>query len=242
MRPLGLHWISRVDPPDAFPPIENALVEPDGLLAAGGDLSEERLLFAYRHGIFPWFDEGQPILWWSPHPRCVIEPQDFHASRRLRRALNRSGFEISFNRAFDAVIAGCSAPRPGQNDTWITADMAASYQSLHRRGWAHSVEVWRDDELAGGLYGLAVGRVFFGESMFSAVTDGSKAALLALCRLLNEQEFALLDCQIVSPHLLTLGASLMSRSEFRTVLDTACSTVEPFDDWPPGRQSIRHYL
>ena len=242
MRSPGLYWISSSDPPDAFPPIEYALTEPDGLLAAGGDLSEDRLLYAYRHGIFPWFDDGQPILWWSPDPRCVIQPRDFHVSRRLRRTLKGSRFMVSFNREFRGVMAGCAAPRPGQQGTWITADMTSSYQSLHHGGWAHSVEVWLDEELAGGLYGLAIGRVFFGESMFSAVTDASKVALLALCCLLDEQGFALLDCQVASSHLLALGATLMPRSDFQTVLDAACKPAERFDRWPREFLAAAHSL
>lgn len=242
MRSPGLHWIANTDPPDAFPAIENALVEPDGLLAAGGDLSEERLLYAYRHGIFPWFDEGQPILWWSPDPRCVIRPEELHVSRRLRRTLRRARFTVTFNRRFRDVMTGCAGPRPGQRGTWITDDMTVAYRALHRDGWAHSVEVWRDDELAGGLYGLAIGRVFFGESMYSDTPHASKAAMLALCRLLAEHGFALLDCQVVSPHLITLGATLMPRRRFRKILDAACEPVRRFVDWPAERLPVADLL
>ena len=167
-------WISANDPPDTFPDIGRAMREPDGLLAAGGDLSAARLLTAYRLGIFPWFDEGQPILWWSPDPRCVLLPGEFHASRRLRRELRRSGAEIRFNTSFDEVIARCADPRPGQYGTWITREMIAAYTRLHADGWAHSIEVWQRDALIGGLYGLAIGRVFFGESMFSLQSNASK--------------------------------------------------------------------
>lgn len=235
MRSPGLHWISSSDPPHAFPDIENALTEPDGLLAAGGDLSEDRLVFAYSRGIFPWFDDGQPILWWSPDPRCVIEPQDFHTPRRLRRALRSKGFEISFNCRFDEVIAACAGPRPGQHGTWITDDMATAYRGLHRQGWAHSVEVWLDDQLAGGLYGLAIGGVFFGESMYSETTNASKAALVALCQVLVQHDFSLLDCQVLSSHLLTLGAILMPRSRFKKILHSSCEPTVPFAAWPQGR-------
>lgn len=227
-----LRWITSSDPPQAFPDIDDALIEPQGLLAAGGDLSAERLLYAYRHGIFPWFEEGQPILWWSPDPRCVIRPRDFHVSRRLRRSLLGSGFGLSVNRRFDDVMAGCAAPRPGQHGTWITDEMTAAYRALHGEGWAHSVEVWSEGDLVGGLYGLAIGRLFFGESMYSRSSHASKAALLLLCSMLREHDFPLLDCQVVSPHLLTLGAVLLPRQEFRDVLDSACEPPARFDRWP----------
>lgn len=228
----GLHWISTADPPRAFPDIELALAEPNGLLAAGGDLSVARLLYAYRHGIFPWFDEGQPILWWSPDPRCVIEPRSLHLSRRTRRALRSSGFTIEFNRRFEEIVAACAAPRRGQPGTWITATMRAAYVRLHELGWAHSVEVLRNEDVVGGLYGVAIGRLFFGESMFSAVTNGSKAAMLGLCRVLEREGFALMDCQIETPHLMSLGAVRMPRSAFRRVLEKAVDPLRRFDAWP----------
>jgi len=211
-------WIAPDDPADAFPPLDAAFSEPDGLLAAGGDLSQERLLYAYQHGIFPWYDEGQPILWWSPDPRCILIPGDLHVSRRLRRSLRQSDFVVTFNSAFDEVIAACAEDRTGQSGTWITIDMARAYRELHRAGWAHSVEIWRDESLVGGLYGLAIGRVFFGESMFSRAGNASKIALLALCRELVARDFALLDCQVESPHLQSLGATLMPRASFANIL------------------------
>ncbi len=242
MRSPGLHWISSDAPVDAFPEIDNALAEPDGLLAAGGDLSRERLIYAYRHGIFPWFDEGQPILWWSPNPRCVLRPDAFHVSRRLRRSLRRAALTVSFNRRFCDVMAGCAAPRPGQLGTWITEDMKAAYLALHEDGWAHSIEVWQDDRLAGGLYGLAIGRMFFGESMYSGVEHASKAALLVLTRIMHERGFPLLDCQVASPHLLTLGAMMMPRRQFREVLDSACEPPIRFRGWPDAPVSVTALL
>ena len=212
--------------------------EPNGLLAAGGDLSEARLLAAYSHGIFPWFNDGQPILWWSPDPRCVLIPAQFHTSRRLRRNLRRRDFTVSFNASFDDVIEACALPRDGQDGTWITADMSHAYRHLHRRGWAHSVEVWRDDELVGGLYGLAIDRVFFGESMFSAASDASKAAMLELCRVLESAGFALLDGQVASAHLLSLGATLLPRDDFKTILQTECQEAVGFSGWPEGRNEL----
>lgn len=235
-------WISADDPPEAFPDVEQAAVEPDGLLAAGGDLEPERLLYAYRHGIFPWYDDGQPILWWSPDPRCAIRPESLHVSRRLRRSLRNSDFELSFNRAFADVIGLCAGPRPGQSGTWITSEMERAYVALHRLGWAHSVEVWREGELAGGLYGLCIGRAFFGESMFTRSTNASKAAMTALCRLLADRQFEILDCQVVSPHLESMGATLMSRAEFSDLLRRACEPPEPCTSWPDGPCNMRDFL
>lgn len=231
-------WLSPTDPPDAFPAAETACIEPEGLLAAGGDLSEARLLYAYRHGIFPWYSEGEPILWWSPQPRCVIRPAEFHLARRLRRTLRQSAWEYSFNSAFDAVIELCAGQRMGQSGTWITADMQQAYRALHRSGWAHSVEVWDGSELVGGIYGLAIGRVFFGESMFSRADNGSKIAMLALTRALLDGNFALLDCQVESAHLMTLGAVLLSRADFNSLLRAACEPAEPYTVWPDQRGRV----
>lgn len=230
----SLHWISATSPPDAFPPVSSALREPDGLLAAGGDLSEERLVNAYQHGIFPWYDSGQPILWWSPDPRCILYPQNIHVSRRLRRSLRTSALELTFNRAFDDVLAACAAPRRSQSGTWITAEMTQAYRRMHRRGWAHSIEVWRGESLVGGVYGLAIGAVFFGESMFSNEANASKIAMTALCQTLVHRDFALLDCQVASPHLFTMGAELMPRKKFSALLARHCA-ARRFDDWPRER-------
>ena len=182
-------WLAAHDKPDAFPPINQAMTEPDGLLAAGGDLSTERLLAAYRHGIFPWYDDGQPILWWSPDPRCVLYPAEFHTARRLRREIASSRAELTFNQSFDSVIKACSEPRPSQQGTWITEEMMAAYSQLHREGWAHSIEVLQGSELIGGIYGIAIGGVFFGESMFSRASNASKYAFCALSQVLDNAGF-----------------------------------------------------
>lgn len=232
MRSPQIAWISAEDPPDAFPNIELAFTVPDGLLAAGGDLSEDRLVYAYRHGIFPWYSDGQPILWWSPEPRCVIFPHKLHISRRLRRSLRGSDFEIRFNAKFDQVIENCAKDRPGQDGTWINPDMRKAYEKMRARGWAHSIETWKDGNLVGGMYGLAIGKVFFGESMFSTESNASKASMLALCTLLIEHEFQLLDCQVESPHLVSLGAERMPRQRFASLLDAACAPPDRFDAWP----------
>ena len=202
------------DPRAPFPPTHAALASPNGLLAWGGDLEPERLLAAYRHGIFPWYSEGQPILWWSPAPRCVIRPDRVHLSRRTRRRFNSGCFALSVNTAFEAVIAGCAEPRETEDGTWITPAMVDAYTELHYRGHAHSLEVWADGELAGGIYGLAIGCVFFGESMFGRRTDASKVALIALCRRIAAHGYALLDCQVENPHLVSMGAERMTRDAF----------------------------
>ncbi|MEM8548310.1 MAG: leucyl/phenylalanyl-tRNA--protein transferase, partial [Pseudomonadota bacterium] len=173
---MTLHWLG-IEPSTVFPPLSAALDEPNGLLAAGGDLSPERLLAGYQRGIFPWYSEGQPILWWSPDPRMVLLPGQFHASRSLRKHYRQRGWVLTVNTAFTAVVQGCARPRRGEDGTWITPAMIAAYQTLHSLGWAHSFEVWLDDTLVGGLYGVAIDRVFFGESMYSSVTDASKIAL-----------------------------------------------------------------
>ena len=208
------------DPATAFPPAGSALREPDGLLAAGGDLSPQRLLNAYAHGIFPWYSEGQPILWWSPDPRMVFRTDGVHLSRRLRRTLRGLPWVATADTAFDAVVAACaSTPRQGQRGTWITPDMRAAYGELHRLGHAHSIEV-RDDSmpagsrLVGGLYGVAIGRMFFAESMFSARSGGSKVALAALASRLASWGYPLFDAQLENPHLLRLGGEAWPRSRF----------------------------
>lgn len=231
-------WISQDDPPEAFPDIAAALTVPDGLLAAGGNLAPDRLLYAYRRGVFPWFDSGQPILWWSPDPRCVMLPDSFHLARRLRRSMQNSALESSFNKAFSAVVEACAANRVGQKGTWITDEMIEAYSTLHGQGWAHSVEIWRDDELVGGLYGLAIGKAFFGESMFSQESNASKIAMWILCGLLVRHRFEILDCQVGSPHLTSLGAILMPRSEFAALLERACDPATKFAEWPQNRMPL----
>ncbi len=201
-------------PEAPFPPVERAEIEPNGLLAIGGDLSPTRLLNAYRSGIFPWYSDDQPILWWSPDPRLVLFPDNIKISRSLRKSLRNRAFEIRFDSAFEQVISSCSAPRTGQNGTWITPEMNAAYIELHRQGYAHSVEIWQHRRLVGGLYGLAIGRVFFGESMFSKERDASKSALVCLSRLLSKLKFRLIDCQVSTPHLLSMGAEEITRAAF----------------------------
>ena len=235
-------WLGPDDPPDAFPPVEEALREPDGLLAAGGDLTSTRLLSAYRRGIFPWYDEGQPLLWWSPDPRCVFLKGGFHRSRRFCRYLRQSSAEVRFNTAFDQVINACAGPRRSEQGTWITPDMIAAYQQLHGEGWAHSVEVWQDGLLAGGLYGLAIGRAFFGESMFSHDSNASKIALLLLANMLDSGQFGVVDCQVLSSHLLGLGAVLIPRRDFITRLESLCEPAERFEKWPSAPISTQELL
>ncbi len=231
---MHLHWLD-ADP--RFPPVEQALRDPNGLLAMGGDLHPQTLLEAYRQGIFPWYEAGQPILWWSPDPRLVLYPERLKVSRSLRKVLRAGRFEIRFDTAFDAVIEGCAAPRPGQSGTWITEEMKAAYRRLHRLGHAHSAEAWQDGELAGGLYGVALGGVFFGESMFTRVSDASKAAFTTLVRHLQNWGYTLIDCQVTTDHLLRLGAEEVPRRRFQRELETALLhpgrpapwTAEPLD-------------
>ncbi len=217
-RARRITWLHPDDPPDAFPDASQALLEPAGLLAAGGDLSVTRLLAAYRRGIFPWYSPGQHILWWSPDPREVIWPQKFHVSRSLARALRQATAEPDFvvleDRHFEQVIDRCAAPRSAENGTWITAEMRDAYCVLHAAGIAHSIEVWRAGELIGGMYGVQLGGVFFGESMFSAATNGSKFALEYLCRTRRQGTVELLDCQFATPHLRSLGSEPVSRADF----------------------------
>ncbi len=220
-----------LDSEPVFPPIEGALIEPNGLLAAGGDLSPQRLLAAYRRGIFPWYSPGDPILWWSPDPRMVLIPGELKISRSLGRTLRNAKYEVRLDSAFDAVIRACaSTPRPGQQGTWIVDDIQEAYGELFRLGYAHSVETWIDGHLAGGLYGVALGAAFFGESMFSRASNASKIALAHLCLHLRRLEFGIIDCQMETPHLTTLGARPISRCDFTAALANLVST-----DLIPGR-------
>lgn len=216
---------------EPFPAVENALEDPAGLLAAGGDLSVPRLLDAYRHGIFPWFSQGDPILWWSPDPRMVFATDDIHISTKLRRWLNHCDWTIRADTAFVDVMRACAEPRTSQAGTWITNDMIAAYNDLHVFGHAHSIEIRDGAELVGGIYGVAIGRMFFGESMFSRATNASKVALIALCRGLKLWGFPLLDAQVTSAHLLTLGAFEMLRSDFAAHLANACDQPAPTGSW-----------
>lgn len=208
-----------------FPPVETALTEPDGLLAAGGDLAPERVLAAYRHGIFPWFGPGEPVLWWSPDPRLVLRPASLVISRSLDKVLRNRPYEVRFDTAFEAVMRACAAPRGEQGGTWISEDIIAAYVALHQQGYAHSVETWVNGQLAGGLYGVSVGRMFYGESMFSRVADGSKIALVHLCQVLQQHGYPLIDCQMQTAHLQRMGGETMARAEFcRQVSDLVQQT------------------
>jgi leucyl/phenylalanyl-tRNA--protein transferase len=198
--------------------VETALAEPNGLLAMGGDLSVERLLDAYRHGIFPWFNPGEPILWWSPDPRMVLVPEEIRVTRSLAKRIRNAGFEVRVDTAFGEVMRGCSAPRDGAGGTWISPAMVVAYSRLFDAGYAHSVETWRAGQLVGGLYGVAIGRMFYGESMFSREPDASKIALVRLARQLRHWHFGLIDCQMETPHLASLGARTMPRATFTAQL------------------------
>lgn len=214
-----------------FPPLDFAAQSPNGLLAVGGDLSVARLLNAYRHGIFPWYEEGQPVLWWSPDPRMVLRPEQLKIARSLRRSYRRHNYMISFDLDFSAVIQACAETRVNSDGTWITADMQQAYCELHAQGYAHSVEVWDADRLVGGLYGLAIGQLFFGESMFSRETDTSKLALAALAVHLSEWHFKLIDCQVISRHLQSLGAEAIARQAFSEYLDKFIDSAGKYGTW-----------
>ena len=221
-------WLDGARP---FPPVHRALREPNGLLAAGGDLSVQRLLQAYRNGIFPWYSEGQPILWWSPDPRMVLVPREMVISRSLRKRLRKRDYDIRADSAFREVMRGCAAPRPDQAGTWITNEMESAYAALHRAGYAHSVETWIEGQLAGGLYGVSIGRMFFGESMFSSAPDASKLALAHLTRQLEQWHFGLIDCQMATPHLASLGAREIARAEFIRALSELVNYPTRLGTW-----------
>ena len=223
-------------PPDiGFPDTHLAETDPNGLLAIGGDLSQERLLNAYRHGIFPWYSVGQPILWWSPAPRMVLYPNELHVSRSLRRTMRRAGYTVSINMAFGQVIRACSAPRPGQDGTWLVPEMVEAYLALHQSGHAHSFECWQNGELIGGLYGVGVGQLFFGESMFSRRSDASKLALALLAETATQVPYGLIDCQVFTGHLARLGAREVSRARFQRELEAHVNAPAT----PPGRHPPR---
>lgn len=226
-----LYWVADNIIARGFPPVSSALRDPDGLLAIGGDLTSATLLDAYRRGIFPWYSNGQPILWWSPNPRCVLELENLKISKSLGKTLRKNIYGVTFNRCFDRVIQFCAKPRRGHKDTWLTPEMSVAYRQLHRLGHAISVETWHDDVLAGGLYGLSIGKVFFGESMFSLQTDASKVALVALVRELVRKNFRIIDCQAHSRHLQSLGATPMTRDLFVNLLDHYCQPSCDHD-WP----------
>ncbi|WP_027859810.1 leucyl/phenylalanyl-tRNA--protein transferase [Marinobacterium jannaschii] len=223
-----IFWLE--SPTAPFPPVGTALKDPNGLLAAGGDLSTDRLLGAYRRGIFPWYNPGEPILWWSPDPRCIITPDRLHISRSMKKRLRKKDFQITFDQDFHGVIEACAAPRENEAGTWISREMKHAYQTLHQEGHAHSVEVWMDGELAGGLYGVAIGRVFFGESMFSRQRDASKIAFIGLVEQLRFWGYALIDCQVTNSHLLSLGAYEVPRSTFLQHLEQSID-ITPEHEW-----------
>ena len=223
-------WLDHNAP---FPPLSRALAEPNGLLAAGGELSAGRLINAYQNGIFPWYSADQPLLWWSPDPRMVLIPAELKISRSLGKRLRKGGkgdFNIRVDTVFETVMRACAAPRDGQSGTWITDDMIAAYTALHQCGIAHSVETWIDGKLMGGLYGVALGRMFYGESMFTRATDASKIALMHLVRQLQRWEFGLIDCQMNTSHLASLGAREIPRSEFVRQLKVLVN-CEPPHSW-----------
>lgn len=219
------------DPSGLFPNVELSEKEPNGLLAVGGDMSSQRLLTAYRQGIFPWYSKGEPILWWSPNPRLILSPNKIKVSRSLRKTLRKGLFEVTYDRAFEGVIHACAAPRRDSSETWLIPDMIRAYTQLHDQGYAHSVEVWLAGRLVGGLYGVALGQVFFGESMFSLVSDSSKVALVKLGENLVSWGYQLIDCQVYTPHLISMGAEEISRKQFCLELDTLCHLQVAPSSW-----------
>lgn len=223
-------WLEADEP---FPPVARALVEPNGLLAAGADLSPQRIVAAYRRGIFPWFAPGEPILWWSPNPRMVLFPDRLKISRSLAKTLRNAEYRVRLDTDFEGVISACAGtPRPGQSGTWIVPAMQAAYLRLHQLGIAHSVETWHDGRLVGGLYGIALGRAFFGESMFSRRRDASKIALAHLCAHLARRDFGIIDCQMETSHLASLGARPIPRDEFLVRVAALVDLGGPPGRWP----------
>lgn len=230
---ITLPWLDDNDL--SFPPPSLALDEPNGLLAAGGDLRPERLLSAYRQGIFPWFNREDPILWWSPSPRTVVFPERLHISKSLRKVLKRNDYRVTFDHAFEQVMRNCAAPRNYTAETWISEDIIRGYSALHRQGCAHSVEVWKEDELVGGLYGVVLGKVFFGESMFSRADNASKIGFAYLVRQLVIWDIQVIDCQVASDHLMSLGAEEISREKFQHLLQQFVPAQSPY---PPQWSSL----
>jgi len=225
MKPLSL-----IQGQEPFPPLKHALEQPNGLLALGGDLSPARLLEAYRQGIFPWFNADDPILWWSPDPRMVLIPNEFKMSQSLRKVLRKDNYEVRIDTAFEQVMRACAEPRDGQDGTWIVEGIIYAYCELHRLGYAHSVETWIDGTLVGGLYGIALGKMFYGESMFSRQTDASKIAIAHLAKQLELWRFGMIDCQMSTPHLSSLGAHEIPRNKFATRLQELIH-YPPIESW-----------
>jgi len=226
-------------PESPFPPLEAALLRPNGLLAVGGDLSPSRLIEAYRHGIFPWFNEGEPILWWSPDPRMVLFPQELKISRSLCKTLKRGNYEIRADSAFKQVMEACAAPRKEHTGTWIHPEMIVAYEKLHEIGLAHSMETWIEGQLVGGLYGVGQGKMFFGESMFSRVSDASKIAFVHLVAQLQGWGFEMIDCQMKTEHLASLGAREISRNEFRQKLKELVHYPERGKKWCLDHEQVK---
>lgn len=238
-----LYLLDNSDPSAPFPDPSEAETEPNGLLAVGGDLTPERLLNAYRRGIFPWFSEDQPILWWSPDPRMILKPEELQVSRSLRKVLRKERFTLSMDQAFEEVIRACSGPRATQDGTWLLPEMIEAYLDLHQLGYAHSVETWHQGELVGGLYGISLGRLFFGESMFSKMPDASKAALCLLAHKSRQWHFDLIDCQVYTEHLERLGASEIPREEFQQIVDKGVEETAPnTDEWRLPAFSTRELI
>lgn len=217
----------------SFPPAAAALHEPNGLLAVGGDLSPERLLCAYQNGIFPWFSENDPILWWSPNPRAIVYPDQLHISRSLAKVFRKQPWQITINNQFTAVINACAQQRADNEGTWITAEMMNAYINLHHQGHAHSIEVWLEEELVGGLYGVSVGKTFCGESMFHTVTNASKIALMQFAKVFYVNGGELIDCQVSNPHLISLGAQELTRERFLVKLHSSQNGTMPEGFWTP---------
>lgn len=225
-----LAWLE----PDSidFPATHTALEDPNGLLAAGTTLSCKQLIAAYQKGIFPWFEDGQPVLWWSPSPRLVLVPEELHVSKSMRKLLKKNAFSVTTDQAFEEVIQHCAAPRPGQQSTWITEEISQAYQEMHIKGFAHSVEVWQNGYLVGGLYGIAMGQIFFGESMFALTANASKYGFISLVQTLNDLNYQLIDCQVHTDHLASLGAQEIPRHDFENYLLNFITEDSLVAEWP----------
>ena len=244
MSDINLPWLDPNDPEAPFPPAETALKDPEGLVAAGGDLKPTRLLHAYHQGLFPWYEEGQPILWWSPNPRGILYPRDFIAHKSLLRTIRNNHWKISYDKSFLDVMKACAEPRNNSRGTWITDDMVEAYMNLHESNHAHSLEVYNESgELIGGVYGISIGTIFFGESMFSRVTDASKVALLYLSAYLDSWGYAIIDTQLPSAHLTSLGGSKMTRDKYLSVLSTFTKKSSHHNAWKtPTEVDIHSWL
>ena len=235
MSEINLPWLDPEDESASFPAADSALKDPEGLVAAGGDLSPKRVLRAYHEGIFPWYEEDQPILWWSPNPRGILYPKDFIAHKRLLRTIKNKDWHVTYDQAFVDVMKACAEPRSNSRGTWITQDMLDAYAELHRLGYAHSIEVWSHDHaLIGGIYGVAIGSIFFGESMFSRETDTSKVALLYLCAYLDSWGYKLIDTQLASNHLLSLGGIEIPREDYLSKLSELTPESVNANAWSPN--------